>query len=39
MDHVTQPSSFADISTFLTGNQQILLYHEIDIDSIQINNF
>ena len=30
MNHVTQPLSSADISIF-TGNQQILLYQEIQI--------
>ena len=29
MDHVTHPFNFADIRTFFTGNQQILLYQEI----------
>ena len=31
MNHVTQPLKYADINIFLTGNQQILLYQEIQI--------
>ena len=31
IDHVTHPLSSADISIFFAGNQQILLYQEIQI--------
>ena len=31
MNHVTQPLTSADISIFFTGNQQVLLYQEIQI--------
>ena len=31
MNHVTHPLSSADISIFFTGNQQILLYQEIQV--------
>ena len=31
MNHVTHPMSSADISIFYNGNQQILLYQEMQI--------